>query len=117
MKLSADSENANPRGVGRAPAQLNSALANHIIGTKTTAEDALDLFASLGIPMPASGGHSLQDLVNRQADKIISLQSRVLEENNIITAMAVRAQDSQGLADVDRPVVDLMFDGHYNIRS
>ena len=51
------------------------------------------------------------------ADALLDLRDDVLKENCQVTAAVARIHDSQGLADVDRPSVDVYYDGHYNVRS
>ena len=101
--------------VGRFSACVNAAVSAHLLNTKTTSEDAVDLFSSLGLPMPTRGGDAFQAGMSSTADAIIDLHTTVTTENRRVVELTARLADSQGLADKEH--VQVMFDGNYNVRN
>ena len=95
---------------------INTAVATHVVLTKATPDDVLDMFASVGVPMPAST-RGLHKMVDKVCDNIVELNQTLINENQILTQMAVRVRDPQNDADSAQTLVSLMLDGHYDVRT
>lgn len=105
-----------PTHHGSRAAPINVSVATHTLLTKTTPDDVLDFFAAAGVPTPASGGASLERLVNKAADDIVELNKAVIQENRVLTEMVIRQADPQQCRDQTRVRVDMLLDGQYNVR-
>lgn len=104
-------------GQGPKFACVNTAVATHAVLTKATSDDILDLFASVGVPMPENGHRTLTKIINRVCDVIVELNQEVIAENKDLTEMVARLRDPQRGSDSLRMVVDFMLDGHYDVST
>ena len=102
---------------GRRRAQVNVALSNFIVRTKTTPDDCLDFFSSIGMPVSRTADIALQRTINRSADTVLTLSNTLITENRNVVEEAARTLDPQRLAEKGRVAIDIKFDGRYPTRT
>ena len=103
-KLFTEKNELNKRGAKTS--HLNSALVSHFINTKTTPDDAKDLFSAMGIPMPV---HNFQQSVNQAGMQVIDLHKTVIQENRKVTELVATIADPQNMADNPKIPVTISF--------